>query len=308
MIEPLPDATADNWVDLYTKGKLRTWLKVGRYDRPVGIWLLMLPALQGVALAASEKGRWPNIWLLFSMALGAALMRAAGCAYNDLIDRKIDRQVARTALRPLAAGEVTWPGVLAYIVALSSIACFILLNLGIPAILLGLASLLLVAAYPFMKRITWWPQAWLGLTFNWGILVGYAADAQRLSLAPILLYIGAIAWTLGYDTLYALQDIEDDAMVGVKSSARRLGGKVKPAVTAFYAFNFVIVLAAAWAAKLGPIFLPFAGLYALHLSWQASLVDASKPRRALILFKSNALAGLILFVGLVAGTWRPGGF
>ena len=303
MIEPLPDATADNWVDRYTKGKLRTWLKVGRYDRPVGIWLLMLPALQGVALAASEKGRWPNIWLLFSMALGAALMRAAGCAYNDLIDRKIDRQVARTALRPLAAGEVTWPGVLAYIVALSSIACFILLNLGIPAILLGLASLLLVAAYPFMKRITWWPQAWLGLTFNWGALLGFAAQTGNIGWSDAMLYAGLIFWTLVYDTIYALQDKDDDALIGVKSTARLFGANTRAWVARFYVIAFVLVLASGYAAHTGWLFTPLMLAAGAHLAWQVKKLEAEDGDGALVLFRANRNTGALIAIAFLAANW-----
>ncbi len=176
-----------------------------------------------------------------------------------------------------------------------------------PAILLGVASCGLVAAYPFMKRITWWPQAWLGLTFNWGALLGFAAAAGHVSWASVLLYAGGVAWTLGYDTIYAVQDLEDDALAGVKSSARRIGGRLREAVLAFYAVAFVLAVAAAWVGGLGPLFLPLAGLYALHLSVQASRIDAGDPAKALKLFKSNAAAGLILFAGLAAGMWQPAG-
>jgi len=304
----LPDAHRANWVDTHAPEWARKWLKLGRFDRPVGIWLLMLPGWQGVALAAAENGRWPSPWLIAGVFIGAALMRAAGCAYNDLVDRDIDAKVARTAMRPLASGQISWRGCLAFIVGCSLTALMILLNMGVPAILLGLASLGLVAAYPFMKRITWWPQAWLGLTFNWGALLGYAAAAGHVSLSSALLYAGGLFWTLGYDTLYALQDIEDDAMIGVKSSARRLGAYVKIAVLGFYIAAFVLALAMAATGKLGPLFLPFAGLYALHLSRQASRIDRGDPVLALKLFKSNAVAGLILFAGIVAGMWRPAGF
>ena len=159
-----------------------------------------------------------------------------------------------------------------------------------------------------MKRITWGPQAWLGLTFNWGAMLGYVADKQHLSLSAILLYAGGLFWTLGYDTIYALQDLEDDALVGVKSSARRLGSRVKPAVLAFYAVAFGLAVASAWIGGLGPLFLPFVGLYALHLSHQASQLDRDNPAKALTLFKSNSVAGLILFTGIVAGLWQPAGF
>jgi 4-hydroxybenzoate polyprenyltransferase len=304
----LPDAHRGNWVDRHAPPALQPWLKLGRFDRPAGIWLLMLPGWQGVALAASEDGHWPNLWLIAAIFIGAALMRAAGCAFNDLVDRDIDAKVARTAARPLASGQISARGAVAFLVGCSLGAFCILLTMGLPAILLGVASLALVAAYPFMKRITWWPQAWLGLTFNWGALLGYAAASGTVSLSALLLYAGGVAWTLGYDTIYALQDLEDDALVGVKSSARRLGERVRIGVLAFYVAAFALALAAAGAASLGPLFLPFAGLYALHLSHQASRVDRDNPALALTLFKSNAIAGLILFAGIVAGMWTPASF
>ena len=304
----LPDAHKANWVDAYAPPIIQPWLKLGRFDRPTGIWLLMLPGWQGAALAAAEDGRWPSPWLILGIFIGAALMRAAGCAYNDLVDRDIDAKVARTANRPLASGQISAKGAYAFIAVCSLISLCILLTMGLAAILLGVGSLLLVAAYPFMKRITWWPQAWLGLTFNWGALLGYAAASGTLSWSASLLYIGGLAWTLGYDTVYALQDLEDDAMIGVKSSARRLGAHVKPAVLGFYVLAFILALACVAVGKLGPLFLPFAGLYALQLSHQASKVDREDPVAALGLFKSNTVAGLILFAGIVAGMWKPAGF
>ena len=239
----LPDATPTNWVDAYAPAGLRPWLKLGRFDRPVGIWLLMLPGWQGIALAAAMQGRWPNPVLLVLFFVGAALMRAAGCAYNDIVDRDIDAKVARTALRPIPAGQISVKQAWAFLVACSLVSLVILLFLSPLAIGLGVASLALVAAYPFMKRITWWPQAWLGLTFNWGALLGFAAatgsssavagwtwltqgwlfyEPGQVLLPTLLLYASGVFWTLGYDTSYAIQDLEDDALAGVKSSARRL--------------------------------------------------------------------------------------
>jgi 4-hydroxybenzoate polyprenyltransferase len=304
----LPDAHRANWVDRFAPAPLQPWLKLGRFDRPAGIWLLMLPGWQGVALAAAGEGRWPSPWLLLAIFVGAALMRSAGCAYNDIVDRDFDAKVARTALRPIPSGQISVKGAMAYVAVASLISLGILLTLGLPAILLGVASLALVAAYPFMKRITWWPQAWLGLTFNWGALLGFAAAAGHVSWAAGLLYAGGVAWTLGYDTIYAVQDLEDDALVGVKSSARRLGSRVREAVLGFYIVAFVLAVAAAWRGGLGPLFLPLAGLYAVHLSVQASRVDIADPAKALRLFKSNAVAGLLLFAALAAGQWRPMGF
>jgi 4-hydroxybenzoate polyprenyltransferase len=301
----LPDAAPSNWVDRHAPAGLRPWLRLGRLDRPTGIWLLMLPGWQGIALAAAEAGRWPDPWLLLAFLVGATLMRAAGCAFNDIVDRDIDARVARTALRPIPAGQISVRQAWGFIAGCSLVSLLILATMGWLAIGLGVASLGLVAAYPFMKRITWWPQAWLGLTFNWGALLGYAAATGTLHGSAVLLYAGGVAWTLGYDTIYAVQDLEDDALVGVKSSARRLGASAPVAVLGFYACAFLLAMAAAWAGGLGPLFLPPVAAYAVLLSWQAAKLRLDDPRRALALFKANTWAGLLLFAALVAGLWRP---
>lgn len=303
MSEILPDAAAANWVDRYAPPPWRPWLKLGRFDRPAGIWLLMLPGWQGIALACSGEAHWPSLTLLLRVALGAALMRAAGCAYNDIVDRDIDAQVARTAGRPIPSGQLTVRQAWGFVIACCAAAFVLLLTMGLAAILLGIASLALVAAYPFMKRITWWPQAWLGLTFNWGALLGFAAVTGTVRWSAVLLYAGGVAWTLGYDTIYAVQDLEDDALAGVKSSARRLGERAPLAVFAFYVAAFALAVAAACVGGLGPLFLPFAGIYAIHLSRQAKALRIDDPKGALRLFKSNRDAGLILFAGLAAGLW-----
>jgi 4-hydroxybenzoate polyprenyltransferase len=308
---PLPDAANDNWVDRFAPARLRPWLKLGRFDRPAGAWLLLLPGWQGIALAGAEVrpdhlATLPDPWLLLKFLVGAFLMRAAGCAWNDILDRDLDAKVARTARRPVASGEISVKQALAFM-ALCSLASFaILLTLPPLAIALGVASLALVGAYPLMKRITWWPQAWLGLTFNWGALLGYAAATGQLTLPPVLLYASGICWTLGYDTIYAIQDMEDDALAGVKSSARRLGWGAPKAILGFYGLTALLAFAAGYAAQLGPLFAAFAVLYALHLFRQAARVRMDSPSRALRLFRSNRTAGLILFVGLAAGLWRPG--
>ena len=302
----LPDATATNWVDRHAPERLRPWLKLGRFDRPVGIWLLMLPGWQGIALAAAEQGRWPNPLLLLAVFVGAALMRAAGCAFNDIVDRDFDAQVARTAMRPIPAGLISVKQAWLFVVGCCAVSFLILICLGWTAILLGVLSLALVAAYPFMKRITWWPQAWLGLTFNWGALLGYAAATGHLSWSAALLYASGIFWTLGYDTIYAIQDIEDDALAGIKSSTRRLGQHVQIGVAGFYLVSFILLVIAGWVGDIGPLFLPLAALFALHLSRQAAAVRIEDGPGALKLFKSNALAGLLVFAGLAAGLWKPG--
>ncbi len=304
MTEILPDALPTNWVDRHAPVALQPWLKLGRFDRPAGIWLLMLPGWWGVALAGASRGNGPDLVLLIKIFVGAALMRAAGCAFNDIVDRDFDAQVARTAMRPIPSGQITVPQAWAFLLGCCLISFGILVTLPLFAIGLGVGSLALVAAYPFMKRITWWPQAWLGLTFNWGILLGYAAATGHLEAPALVLYAAAVFWTLGYDTIYAVQDLEDDALAGVKSSALRLGDKAPRAVLGFYVLAFTLALTAAAMAYLGPLFLPPAALFGLHLSRQAAALDIRDGAGALALFKSNSLAGLLMFVALVAGFWR----
>ncbi|HXQ11833.1 MAG TPA: UbiA family prenyltransferase [Caulobacteraceae bacterium] len=328
---PLPDAARDNWVDRFAPGALRPWLKLGRFDRPIGIWLLLVPGWQGIALASAMQHRWPSPWLIVAFAVGAALMRAAGCAYNDIVDRDIDARVARTAERPVASGRIRLAHAWLFIAGCLLASLAILLTFNPLAVALGAASLLLVAAYPFMKRITWWPQAWLGLTFNWGIPLGFTAAASNLpsawrvigllllpgrhpplaaswtlslDLPALLLYLAAVFWTFGYDTIYALQDLEDDALVGVKSSARRLGDGVSLGVFSVYAVAIGLVFAAGWVARLGPLFGFGAIVYAAHLLRQPFALKVDDPARALRLFKSNRDAALILLAALAAGAWR----
>jgi 4-hydroxybenzoate polyprenyltransferase len=326
---PLPDAKPDNWVDRLAPAPLRPWLKLGRFDRPAGTWLLLLPGWQGIALAAAMRGQAPDLMLFLLFALGAAVMRAAGCAYNDIVDRDIDAKVARTALRPIPSGQISVKGAWVFVIGCSGIGLLILLALNLWAVGLGVLSLGLVAAYPFMKRVTWWPQAWLGLTFNWGALLGFAAagggasatmiargqimvlthqwltfayaPGQGLALPAILLYVSGVFWTLGYDTIYAVQDLEDDALAGVKSSARRLGAAAPRGVFIFYALCCALALAAGYAAHLGLLFYPLLAVFALHLLWQSQDLRVDDPKGALRLFRSNRDAGLILALGLALG-------
>ncbi|MDI1281172.1 4-hydroxybenzoate octaprenyltransferase [Brevundimonas sp.] len=301
---PLPDAGA-NWVDRHAPTRLKPWLKLGRFDRPIGIWLLLIPGWQGIALALSQYRRTPDLydaWLVVAFAVGATLMRAAGCAFNDIVDRDIDAQVARTALRPIPAGQISVKQAWAFVIGCSLVSLLILLTLNLTAVLLGVGSLALVAAYPFMKRITWWPQAWLGLTFNWGALMGFAAVTGTITPAAVLLYLGGVFWTLGYDTIYALQDIEDDAMVGVKSSARRLGANVQRGVGIFYGMTVVLTVASGLTAGLGPVFYVALLPWAAHLYRQVRDVRPDSPVLALRLFRSNREAGLILLLAIILGT------
>ena len=325
----LPDAAPTNWVDRHAPPPLRPWLKLGRFDRPTGIWLLMLPGWQGIALADAIDHRLPAPWLLLLFFLGAVLMRSAGCAYNDIVDRDIDAKVARTAGRPVASGQIGVNAAWLFLIGCSLASLAILLCLDVWALILGIASLALVAAYPFMKRITWWPQAWLGLTFNWGVLLGFVAAANGgfpirywlgagytlfapgwgplsggPSLPALILYAGSVFWTLGYDTIYAVQDLEDDALAGVKSSARRLGSAAPKAVSGFYVVSIALTLAAGWLANLGPLFWPLAALYALTLLRQPVRLNLDDPAGALALFKANTLSGVLLFAAIAAGFWR----
>ena len=302
----LPDAAPANWVDRHAPEALRPWLKLGRFDRPVGAWLLLLPGWQGAALAGAQAGRGPDLLLLAKIFVGGVLMRAAGCAWNDILDRDVDARVARTAQRPVASGRISVKQALIFVAACCLASFVILLTMNLIAIGLGIASLLLVAAYPLMKRVTWWPQAWLGLTFNWGALLGYAAATGRLDPPAVLLYAAGLFWTLGYDTIYAVQDLEDDALAGVKSSARRLGAAAPRGVLFFYGVAIILTTLAAAAGGLGPLVFPFLLLYAAHLIRQGLRLKVDDPMGALTLFKSNRNAGLILFVGLVAGLWRAG--
>ncbi len=301
---PLPDAAPDNWVDRFAPAALRPWLKLGRFDRPAGSWLLMLPGWQGVALACAMQGRAPSIRLVILILIGALAMRAAGCAFNDIVDKDIDIRVARTAARPVASGRISRKGATVFLLGCSLIGLAVLLTMSPAAIALGVASLALVAAYPFMKRITWWPQAWLGLTFNWGALLGFAAVQGRLGWPAVLLYAHGVFWTLGYDTIYAVQDLEDDALAGVKSSARRLGAGVRRGVAIFYILAVALALAAMIGGRSGWAGYPLLALYAAHLGWQASRVRADDGAGALKLFKSNRDAGLLLFGALCLGALR----
>ncbi len=295
-----PCAAPANWVDRHAPAAFRPWLKLGRFDRPVGIWLLMIPGWQGIALADSPQGRWPNLYLLAAIAVGAALMRAAGCAYNDIVDRDFDARVARTAGRPIPSGQISVNQAWAFVVVCSLFSLGVLLTMGPVAIALGVGSLLLVAAYPFMKRITWWPQAWLGLVFAWAAPVGWTATRGSFDPAAAFLYAGTICWVVGYDTVYALQDREDDELAGVKSSARRLGRHARTGVAICYAAALAFWAAAFW--TLRPQWLALIALLpmALHLLLQVARLDTADGANALATFRSNRFAGLLMFLACLA--------
>jgi len=300
------DAATDNWVDKYAPAAARPYLRLMRADRPIGTWLLFWPGAWAIALAAPQTGRyvlWPEILYLIALFLvGAFVMRGAGCVWNDYTDREIDAQVARTASRPIPSGQVSGSAALAFLGVLLLIGLVILIQLTWAAIGLGVASLLLVAIYPFAKRFTWWPQVFLGLAINWGALMGWAAVTGGLAVAPVLLYLAGIFWTLGYDTIYAHQDKEDDALIGVKSTALRLGGATKTWLWGFYGLALLFLGLAGVFAGIGWVY--FAGLFvgSFHLLRQIRDTDLDTPEECLAAFKSNRDFGIIVFAALLAGT------
>jgi 4-hydroxybenzoate polyprenyltransferase len=295
------DAAERNWVDRRCPPQYRPWLRLSRADRPIGTWLLLIPCWWAIALAAIAEGwAWFDLWLIVGSALGAFLMRGAGCTWNDLTDRDIDAAVARTRSRPLPSGQVTPAGAVAWGVAQALIAFLILLSFGFPAIWWGVASLVLVAIYPFAKRFTWWPQAFLGLAFNWGALLLWVAKIDGIALAPVLLYLAGIMWTLHYDTIYAHQDRDDDALIGVKSTARLFEDETEGMLWLFVGAAVFLAALAVLTAHGGVLGLLGVAAFGAHLAWQIKTLDIDDPERCLALFRSNRTAGLLLLAGLAA--------
>lgn len=286
------------WVDTLAPARTRPWLHLARADKPVGFWLLMWPCWWGTALAADG---WPDPVLLLLFGAGAIVMRAAGCTINDIMDRDIDARVERTRSRPLASGTVSLMGALVFLALLLAVGLLILVQLDRAAILVGAASLGLVAIYPFMKRVTYWPQLFLGFAFNWGVLVGWAAVRGELSLAPLLLYAGAICWTIGYDTIYAHQDKADDVKIGVKSTALAFGTRTRPLLVVFYGLFLIGLAAAGAAAGLAWPFYALLALPALHFAWQVATVELDVPPSCQRRFVSNTQVGALVFIAIVAG-------
>ena len=293
-VETVPDSERRGWIGALPPA-LRPFASLMRLDRPIGTWLLYWPCAWGLALAG-VRGRWD---LFLWLALGAFAMRSAGCVYNDIVDRDLDRKVERTRLRPLASERVSVRLAWALTVALCLIGLIVLLQLDRVAQLVALASLALVAAYPFMKRVTWWPQAWLGLVFSWGALVGWPAVTGSLDWPAVLLWLGTVAWVVGYDTLYAIQDMEDDALVGVKSSALRLGDRAPLGVAFFYALALAGWGAAVWLVKTDWLALVALVPAALHLAGQVFRADPKDREGALKLFRSNRWCGLLVFAAML---------
>ena len=298
------DATG-NWVDRAAPGWARPYLRLARFDRPIGAWLLLMPCWWSAGLAAIATGAgWPSPWHVFLFFVGAFVMRGAGCTWNDIVDRDLDARVERTRSRPIPSGQVSVGQAGAFLVLQGAIGLAVLLQFNGFTIMLGIASLAVVAVYPFMKRVTYWPQVGLGLAFSWGALMGWAAAFGRLDAAALFLYAGSIAWVIGYDTIYAHQDREDDALIGVKSTALLFGERTKPMLAIFYALSVTLVAVAATLSGGGAYAIPGLIGFAAHLAWQVHRFRTGDPDLALMLFKSNRDAGLILFAGFVFAAWR----
>lgn len=296
------DAPRGNWVDRYAPPAWRPYLRLSRADRPIGTWLLFAPCLWGIALAMmTDEPRLWDLWLILSCGLGAFLMRGAGCTWNDLADRDIDAQVARTRSRPLPSGQVSPRGAVIWMAAQALIAALILLSYNWLAVGLGVASLALVMIYPFAKRFTWWPQAFLGLAFNWGAILAYVAHTGRIDLSAVILYLAGIVWTLFYDTIYAHQDRDDDALIGVKSTARLFGDRTRVWLQGFIGLCLILLVAAVVLLPIRQLDLlqscvAILGIWAFgwHLVWQMRRLNLDDPASCLVVFRANRDAGLIL--------------
>jgi 4-hydroxybenzoate polyprenyltransferase len=301
------DATG-NWVDTHAPLWSRPYLRLARPDRPIGSWLLLLPCWWSAALAsamAHDVSRLPLVIALFFV--GAFAMRGAGCTWNDITDRDLDAKVERTRSRPIPAGQVTVRQALAFLVAQALVGLAVLLQFNRFAIVTGIASLAIVAAYPFMKRITWWPQVVLGLAFSWGALMGFAVILGQIGAPALLLYAGSIAWVIGYDTIYAHQDTEDDALIGVKSTARLFGERTHRALVVFYALAVILIGVAISLAGAGGAAWIGLGAFTVHLGWQIARLRIDDPALCLRVFKSNRDAGLLLFAGLLVDALMKAG-
>jgi 4-hydroxybenzoate polyprenyltransferase len=288
-----------NWVDGFAPAWTRPYLRLARLDRPIGSWLLLLPCWWSAGLAAVAAGTNVDLWHVVLFFIGAFAMRGAGCTWNDIVDRDLDARVERTRSRPIPSGQVTVASAAVFLALQALVGLAVLLQFNLFTVGVGLASLAVVAVYPFMKRVTYWPQIVLGLAFSWGALMGWPATFARLDPPAFLLYAGAIAWVIGYDTIYAHQDREDDALIGIKSTALLFRERTKPMLALFYALAVLFIALAGWSAGAGIVFALGLVAFAAHLGWQIRRLDIDDPVNCLMVFKSNRDAGLILFAGLV---------
>jgi len=294
------DAASGNWVDRIVPSSWRPYARLARLDRPIGWWLLLIPCWWGLALAEHAQGVGVvNLWYAFLFFVGAVVMRGAGCTLNDIADRDFDARVERTRSRPIPSGQVSVRAAFAFLALQALIGLLVLIQFNAFTIWLGIASLVLVAIYPFMKRFTYWPQFFLGLAFNWGCLVGWASIAGTLGLAPLLLYTGGIAWTLAYDTIYAHQDSEDDALIGIKSTALKFGATSPLWIGGFFVAALVLIDLAIWQVKGGILAHVGVAAAAGHALWQMRRLDIHDPPRCRALFLSNKYFGLLILAGLL---------
>ena len=288
------DATG-NWVDSLAPSYTRPYLRLARLDRPIGSWLLLMPCWWSVGLAGMHNDRFPSLWHIVLFFIGAFAMRGAGCTWNDLVDRDLDGRVERTRSRPIPSGQVTVAQATMFMVAQALVGFLVLIQFNRFTVATGIASLLVVVVYPFMKRITYWPQIFLGLAFSWGALMGWPAAFGRLEWPAVVLYAGSILWVIGYDTIYAHQDRDDDLLIGIKSTALLFGERTPTMLATFYAGAIVLIAAAGFMAGGGIMFTIGIVAFAAHLAWQVARLDIDDPAHCLVLFKSNRDAGLILF-------------
>ncbi len=302
----IADATAGNWVERYLPTGVQPYAQLMRLDRPIGWWLLLLPCWWGLLLAhIARGGGTPNLWYAALFLVGAIVMRGAGCTVNDIADRNFDARVARTKQRPIPSGRVSVKQALVFLSALCLIGLLVLVQFNTYTIILGISSFAIVAVYPFMKRITYWPQLVLGLAFNWGALVGWSAVHGALSWPPIMLYSGGVFWTLAYDTIYAHQDRQDDILIGVKSTALQFGASTKYWLIGFFAAALIAIDVSLWLVQASFIAHIGVALAAVHAAWQTTRFDADDPARCLKLFKSNRSFGLLITVFLLLDCFRP---
>jgi 4-hydroxybenzoate polyprenyltransferase len=303
---PVADAVPRHWADRLVPKSLRPYARLARFERPIGWWLLLLPGWWAIALAQASHGGLPDMRTLALFLAGAILMRGAGCTFNDIVDRRLDARVERTRLRPIASGQVGVGGAVAFLGGQLLAALLILLQFNALTIGLGAASLTLVAIYPFMKRVTYWPQLFLGLAFNWGALLGWTAVEGSLAAAPIALYAGGIFWTLAYDTIYAHQDKEDDILIGVKSTALKLGPATRQWLVFFFAASIASIAAAGWLAGAGPLFLAGTAAATLHAGWQIRRLEIDDPDSCLAIFRANRDFGLLILAGFLMACLSEG--